>query len=75
MLLIQRIGSAFDILGSEIMEVAPTLTRNMPDEPARTGMIAAHFAIEQLKIMLKQDFIYDCPFRTTVYQLQAQPFK
>ncbi len=66
---IRRISDAFDVVGSDIMEVAPTLVRNIPDEPNRTASIAAHFAIEQLRAMLKDD-TFRSPFEHQISQLE-----
>ena len=51
LLLIQRLGSEFTVLGSDMMEVAPQLTRHQDDEPQRTLDSATQLCQAQLKAM------------------------
>jgi agmatinase len=50
--LIERVGSAFPVWGSDLVEVAPTLGLDQPEEPARTLQTAVRYIEAQAKVSL-----------------------
>jgi agmatinase len=47
-----RLGRAFDVIGSDVVEVAPPLKWHVPGEPARTIRTACRYVLDQLDAML-----------------------
>jgi agmatinase len=50
--LIERVGHAFPVWGSDLVEVAPPLAGHSPREPATTLRTAAHYVEAQAKISI-----------------------
>ena len=48
--LIETVGAAFDVVGSDVVEVAPPLNSEIDDEPARTLKTAASYVEAQLAV-------------------------
>lgn len=51
--LIDAVGEHFSLLGSDLMEVAPPLSRRVPEEPQRTLDEAVKLVHKQIQAMLK----------------------
>lgn len=60
--LFDALGQHFNILGSDLMEVAPALHLDIREEPQRTLQTAAHLAFVQIKCMLGDQFPLSNPF-------------
>ncbi len=49
---LRRLGADFDVVGSDLVEVAPPLKWHVPGEPARTIRTGARYVLEQLDAMI-----------------------
>jgi agmatinase len=62
--LLQRLGEEKDlnVIGSDLMEVAPNLNRHVPQEPFRTLQTASHYLVRQIEASLKTSLGLDSFF-------------
>lgn len=48
--MIKAIWANFEVIGGDLVEVAPPLKWHIPGEPARTLQMAAHYVMEQIRV-------------------------
>ena len=73
---IARVGANFDVIGSDLVEVAPPLKWHIPGEPVRTIEMAACYTIAQLEAMLGESLSLEAPIPkpATEAQVLATPW-
>ncbi|MFI4919237.1 MAG: arginase family protein [Legionellales bacterium] len=60
--LINALGQSFDVVGSDLVEVAPPLKWHVHGEPSRTTQTAAYYVVAQMNAMLQGASILFNPF-------------
>lgn len=68
---IARVGESFELVGSDLVEVAPPLKWHIPGEPGRTIQMAACYTIAQIEAMLKTSLSLEAPVPEPVTEAQV----
>ncbi len=56
---LDQLGARFEIVGADIVEVAPPLSRDVPGEPGRTVQTALAYTLRQLELMTGRPIALD----------------